>query len=61
MCEVEQELLGHDSLGGPESCLTLAIARANLNAHIWSQGLLAKEMWTHRDQFSNHQIALQDL
>ena len=40
------------------SLLTLAVATANLNARIRSRGLSSREMWTQRDQFSNHQIPL---
>ena len=58
--ELENELLRHDSLGGPGSLLTLAVATANLNARIRSRGLSSREMWTQRDQFSNHQIPLHD-
>ena len=58
--EVECELLRDDQLGGPVSPLTLAVATANLNASIRSRGLSAREMWTQRDQFTNHQIPLQD-
>ena len=46
--EFENELLRHDSLGGPVS---LAIATANLNARIRSRSLSSREMWTQRDQF----------
>ena len=58
--ELENELLWHDLLGGPVSHLTLAVATANLNARIRSRGLSSREMWTQRDQFSNHQIPLHD-
>ena len=58
--ELENELLRHDPLGGPVSLLTLAGATANLNAHIHARGLSSREMWTQRDQFSNHQIPLHD-
>ena len=58
--EFENELLRHDPLGGPVSLLTLAVATANLNARIRSRGLSSREMWTQRDQFSNHQIPLHD-
>ena len=58
--EFENELLRHDPLGGPVSLLTLAVATANLNARIYSRDLSSREMWTQRDQFSNHQIPLHD-
>ena len=58
--EFKHELLRHDPLGGPVSLLTLAVATANLNARIRSRGLSSREMWTQRDQFSNHQIPLHD-
>ena len=58
--EFENELLRHDPLGGPVSLLTLAVATANFNARIRSRGLSSREMWTQRDQFSNHQIPLHD-
>ena len=58
--EFENELLRHDPLGGPVSLLTLAVATANLNARIRSRGLSSREMWTQRDQFSNHQVPLHD-
>ena len=58
--QIENELLRHDPLGGPVPLLTLAITTANLNARIRSRGLSSREMWTQRDQFSNHQIPLPD-
>ena len=58
--ELENELLRHDPLGGPVSLLTLAVVTANLNTRIRSRGLSSREMWTQRDQFSNHQIPLHD-
>ena len=58
--ELENQLLRHDPLRGPVSLLTLAVATANLNARIRSRGLSSREMWTQRDQFSNHHIPLHD-
>ena len=58
--EVENELLRRDPLGGPVSPVTLSVATATLNARIRSRGLSVREMWTHRDQFSNPQIPLHD-
>ena len=42
------------------SLLTLVVATANLNARIRLRDLSSREMWTQRDQFSNHQIQLHD-
>ena len=58
--ELEHQILRLDPLGGPVSHLSLAIATANLNAHIRSNGLSAREMLTQRDQFSNSQLLFQD-
>ena len=58
--ELEQELLRLESLGGLVSHLSLAVATANLNARIRSNGLSAREIWTQRDQFSNSQLPFQD-
>ena len=58
--ELESELLCDDPLGGPVSPLALVVATANLSACIWSHGLSAREVWTQQNQFTNHQIPLQD-
>ncbi|XP_071089210.1 uncharacterized protein [Haliotis cracherodii] len=58
--ELELELLKIDPLGGSVTPITLAIATAQLNSRIRSRGLSAREMWTQRDQFNNHQIPVGD-
>jgi hypothetical protein len=58
--EIGEELLRYDPQGGSVSSLTLAIVTARLNARIRSSGMSAREMWTHRDQFTHEQIPVND-
>ena len=61
MLELEEELLHQEPGGGPVTELSLAIATARLNSRLRSQGLSSRELWTHRNQFSNGQIPINDL
>ena len=58
--ELELELLRQDPHGGPVSPVVISVATATLISRIRSSGLLAREMWTQRDQFSNIQFPLSD-
>ena len=58
--ELELELLRQDSHGEPVSPVVISVATATLISRIRSSGLLAREMWTQRDQFSNTQFPLSD-
>ena len=58
--ELEEELLRHDPLNSSISAMTLSIVTARLNSRIRSRGLSAREMWTHRDQFTHEQIPVDD-
>ena len=58
--ELEEELLRQDPHGEPISPTLLAVATARLNTRIRSRGLSAREIWTHRDQFTNKQIPVAD-
>ena len=59
--ETEEEILKIAPQGGPISATTLAVAIANLNSKIRKRGLSSREMLIQRDQFSNHQIPMNDL
>ena len=58
--ELEEELLRQDPHGEPISPTLLAVATARLNTRIRFRGLSAREIWTHRDQFTNKQIPVAD-
>lgn len=58
--ELADELLRQDPTGGAVTPLTLALATSCLNSRIRSRGLSAREMWYHRDQFTNGQIPITD-
>ena len=58
--ELDQELLQQEPQGGTVTPVVLAIATAALNSRTRTRGLSAREMWTQRDQFSNHQIPMSD-
>ena len=58
--ELELELPRQDPHGGPISPVVISVATATLISRIRSSGLLAREMWTQRDQFSNIQFPLSD-
>ena len=61
ICELEDELLRHDSLGGSVTSLTLSVATARLNSRLRSSGLSAREMLTQRDQFTCEQVPFSDM
>ena len=42
------------------SDVTLALATANTNPHIWSDDLLEGEVWTQRDQLTREQLPIVD-
>ena len=58
--ELETEMLKLDPHGGPLTNVQLSICVARLNARIRNQGFSAREIWTHRDQYTNEQIPLVD-
>ena len=58
--ELIDELLRQDPMGDAISPLTLSVATSCLNSRIRSRGLLAREMWYQRDQFTNNQIPFTD-
>ena len=58
--ELELELPRQDPHGEPVSPVVISVATATLISRIRSSGLLACEMWTQRDQFSNIQFPLSD-
>ena len=58
--ELELELLRQDSHGEPVSPVVISVATATLISRIRSSGLLAREMWTQRDQLSNILFPLSD-
>ena len=58
--ELEAELVRqilHNDILPPR---ILAVVTARFNTRIRSNGLSAREMWYHRDQYSNEQIPLTD-
>jgi len=59
--ELEEELLRLDPSGAPVTVPNLAVAVATLNARIRGRGLSAREMWHHRDMFTNEQLAFSDV
>ena len=56
-----EELLRQEPGGGLVTELSLAIATAQLNSRLRSQGLSSRELCTQRNQFSNEQIPIYDL
>ena len=60
VAEVEEELRRQAPNGEPLSQLGLSIAISRLNSRIRRQGLSAYECWTHRDQYSNTQLPIDD-
>ena len=58
--ELEQEIIRHDPLTRTVTQLSLCVITARLNTPIRNRGLSAKEMYTHRDQFSHAQIPVDD-
>ena len=59
--ELEEEIAKVDTGRGPITNTTLIIAISNLNAKLRSRGLSSREMLYQRDQFSHHQIPVEDL
>ena len=59
--ELEEEIAKVDPCHGPINNTTLIIAISNLNSKLRSRGLSSREMLFQRDQFSHHQIPVQDL
>ena len=60
MAEVEEELCRQAPNGEPITQLGLSIAMSRLNSRLRRQGLSAYELWTHRDQYSNTQLPIDD-
>nr|XP_022310274.1 uncharacterized protein LOC111115730 isoform X2 [Crassostrea virginica] len=58
--ELEAEILRHDPMCRTVTPLSLCLITSRLNTRIRSRGVSAKEMWTHRDQFSHEQIPVDD-
>ena len=61
VAEVEEELRRQAPNGKPITQLGLSIVISRLNSHLRRQGLSAYELWTHRDQYSNTQLAIDDI
>ena len=60
MQELEAELRRLLSRNDKISATTLAIATAQLNSRIRTNGMSSREMWLNRDQFTNDQLPLHD-
>ena len=58
--ELGRECLHINPEGNPLKPLGLALATANMNARIRSDGLSAREMWTQRDQITGEQLPIHD-
>jgi hypothetical protein len=58
--ELEDELVRIDPTGAPVSPVALAVAIATLNSRIRGRGLSAREMWFHRDMYTNEQLSFND-
>ena len=58
--ELGLELLNLSPEGGPVSDVTLTLAMANTNSRIRRDGLLAREVWTQRDQLTGEQLPIVD-
>ena len=58
--ELQEELRVMDSSGGPVSAATLCKTVTQLNCHLRHHGLTACEILLKRDQFSKHQIDVDD-
>ena len=63
VAEVEEELRRQtpNELLLPITQLGLSIAISRLNSRLRRQGLSAYELWTHRDQYSNTQLPIDDI
>ena len=60
VAEVEEELRRQAPNGEPITQLGLSIAISRLNSRLRRQRLSAYELWTHRDQYSNTQLPIDD-
>ena len=60
VAEVEEELRRKAPDGSSVTPLGLSLAISRLNSRLRRRGISAHEMWTHRDQFSNSQIPIND-
>ncbi len=60
VAEVEEELRRQAPDGSSVTPLGLSLAISRLNSRLRRRGISAHEMWTHRDQFSNTQIPIND-
>ncbi len=60
VAEVEEELRRQAPDGSSVTPLGLSLAISRLNSRLRRRGISAHEMWTHRDQFSNAQIPIND-
>ena len=58
--ELENEILHSNLSNLIFTPLSLSLITARLNTRIRKRGLSALEMWTQRDQFSNHQLPIVD-
>ena len=58
--ELGTECLKISPEGGPLSCVTLALATANLNCRVRGNRLSARELWTQRDQVTGEQLPIND-
>ena len=54
-------MLKQNPSGGTVSETTLAITTARMNERIRVGGLSAREKWCKRDQYSNHQLPIDDM
>jgi hypothetical protein len=61
VAEVEEELRRHAPDGSSVTPVELSLAISRLNSRLRRRGISAHEMWTHRDQFSNAQLPINDL
>ena len=58
--ELEEELIRQEPGGRPVSEVGLALATTRLNSRLRLPGLLAREMWTQRNQYTHEQLPLCD-
>jgi hypothetical protein len=59
--ELEEEIAKVDTSSCPVTNTTVIIASSNLNAKLRTRGLLSREKLYQHDQFSHHQIPVEDL
>ena len=58
--ELEEEIIRQEPGGRPVSEVGLAIATARLNSRLRFSGLLSRELWTQRNQFTHEQLPVSD-